>query len=64
MVVKNLIAISKAEAQELRKILPNVEIHKTLRTKSGRGKYYLVEEKKNLIALAKLRNTDIKLVVE
>lgn len=64
MVVKNLIAISKAEAQELRKILPNVEIHKTLRTKSGRGKYYLVEEKRNLIALAKLRNTDVKLVVE
>lgn len=64
MVVKNLIAISKAEAQELRKILPNAEIHKTLRTKSGRGKYYLVEEKKNLIALAKLRNADIKLVVE
>lgn len=59
-----MIAISKAEAQELRRILPNVEIHKTLRTKSGRGKYYLVEEKKNLIALAKLRNTDIKLVVE
>ena len=64
MVVKNLIAISKAEAQELRKILPNVEIHKTLRTKSGRGKYYPVEEKKNLIALAKFRDTDIKLVVE
>ena len=59
-----MIAISKAEAQELRKILPNVEIHKTLRTKSGRGKYYLVEEKKNLIALAKFRDTDIKLVVE
>ena len=64
MVVKNLIAISKAEAQELRKILPNVEIHKTLRTKSGRGKYYLVEEKKNLIALAKLRNVSIKSIIE
>lgn len=64
MVVKNLIAISKAEAQELRKILPNVEIHKTLRTKSGRGKYYLVEEKRNIIALAKLRNTDIKSITE
>mgnify|MGYP004520291173 FL=1 len=64
MVVKNLIAISKAEAQELRKILPNVEIHKTLSTKSGRGKYYLVEEKKNLIALAKLRNTDVKSIAE
>ena len=64
MVVKNLIAISKAEAQELRKTLPNVEIHKTLRTKSGRGKYYLVEEKRNLIALAKLRNTDIKSITE
>ncbi len=64
MVVKNLIAISKAEAQELRRILPNVEIHKTLRTKSGRGKYYLVEEKRNLIALAKLRNTDIKSITE
>lgn len=62
--VKNLIAISKAEAQELRKILPNVEIHKTLRTKSGRGKYYLVEEKKNLIALAKLRNVSIKSITE
>lgn len=64
MVVKNLIAISKAEAQELRKILSNVEIHKTLRTKSGRGKYYLVEEKKNLIALAKLRNVSIKSIIE
>lgn len=64
MVVKNLIAISKAEAQELRKILPNVEIHKTLRTKSGRGKYYLVEEKKNLVALAKLRNVSIKSITE
>lgn len=64
MVVKNLIAISKTEAQELRKILPNVEIHKTLRTKSGRGKYYLVEEKRNLIALAKLRNTDVKSIAE
>lgn len=64
MVVKNLIAISKAEAQELRKMLSNVEIHKTLRTKSGRGKYYLVEEKRNLIALAKLRNTDIKSITE
>ena len=64
MVVKNLIAISKAEAQELRKILSNVEIHKTLRTKSGRGKYYLVEEKRNLIALAKLRNTDVKSIAE
>ena len=64
MVVKNLIAISKTEAQELRKILPNVEIHKTLRTKSGRGKYYLVEEKKNLIALAKLRNVSIKSITE
>jgi hypothetical protein len=64
MVVKNLIAISKAEAQELRKILSNVEIHKTLRTKSGRGKYYLVEEKKNLIALAKLRNVSIKSITE
>ena len=64
MVVKNLIPISKAEAQELRKILPNVEIHKTLRTKSGRGKYYLVEEKRNLIALAKLRNTDVKSIAE
>lgn len=64
MVVKNLIAISKAEAQELRKILPNAEIHKTLRTKSGRGKYYLVEEKKNLIALAKLRNVSIKSIIE
>lgn len=64
MVVKNLIAISKAEAQELRKILPNVEIHKTLRTKSGRGKYHLVEEKRNLIALAKLRNTDVKSIAE
>ena len=59
-----MIAISKAEAQELRKILSNVEIHKTLRTKSGRGKYYLVEEKKNLIALAKLRNTDVKSITE
>ena len=59
-----MIAISKAEAQELRKILFNVEIHKTLRTKSGRGKYYLVEEKKNLIALAKLRNADIKSITE
>ena len=59
-----MIAISKAEAQELRKILPNAEIHKTLRTKSGRGKYYLVEEKKNLIALAKLRNADIKSITE
>ena len=59
-----MIAISKAEAQELRKILPNVEIHKTLRTKSGRGKYYLVEEKRNLIALAKLRNTDVKSITE
>lgn len=64
MVVKNLIPISKAEAQELRKILSNVEIHKTLRTKSGRGKYYLVEEKKNLIALAKLRNVSIKSITE
>lgn len=64
MVVKILIAISKAEAQELRKILSNVEIHKTLRTKSGRGKYYLVEEKRNLIALAKLRNTDVKSIAE
>lgn len=64
MVVKNLIAISKAEAQELRKILPNVEIHKTLRTKSGRRKYYLVEEPKNLIALAKLRNTDVRSITE
>lgn len=64
MVVKNLIAISKAEAQELRKILSNVEIHKTLRTKLGRGKYYLVEEKKNLIALAKLRNVSIKSITE
>ena len=59
-----MIAISKAEAQELRKILSNVEIHKTLRTKSGRGKYYLVEEKKNLIALAKLRNVSIKSITE
>ena len=59
-----MIAISKAEAQELRKILPNAEIHKTLRTKSGRGKYYLVEEKRNLIALAKLRNADIKSITE
>ena len=64
MVVKNLIAISKAEAQEIRRILPNVEIHKTLRTKSGRGKYYLVEEKRNLIALAKLRNVSIKSITE
>lgn len=59
-----MIAISKAEAQELRKILPNVEIHKTLRTKSGRGKYYLVEEKRNLIALVKLRNTDVRSITE
>mgnify|MGYP006966542029 CR=1 FL=1 len=59
-----MIAISKAEAQELRKILSNVEIHKTLRTKSGRGKYYLVEEKRNLIALAKLRNTDVRSITE
>lgn len=59
-----MIAISKAEAQELRRILPNVEIHKTLRTKSGRGKYYLVEEKKNLIALAKLRNVSMKSITE
>ena len=59
-----MIPISKAEAQELRKILSNVEIHKTLRTKSGRGKYYLVEEKKNLIALAKLRNVSIKSITE
>ena len=59
-----MIAISKAEAQELRKILPNAEIHKTLRTKSGRGKYYLVEEKRNLIALAKLRNTDVRSITE
>lgn len=64
MVVKILIAISKAEAQELRKILSNVEIHKTLRTKSGRGKYYLVEEKRNLITLAKLRNTDARSIAE
>ena len=64
MVVKILIAILKAEAQELRKTLPNVEIHKTLRTKSGRGKYYLVEEKRNLIALAKLRNVSIKSITE
>lgn len=64
MVVKILVAISKAEAQELRKILSNVEIHKTLRTKSGRGKYYLVEEKRNLIALAKLRNTDVRSITE
>ena len=59
-----MIAISKAEAQELRKILSNVEIHKTFRTKSGRGKYYLVEEKRNLIALAKLRNTDVRSITE
>jgi len=64
MVVKILVAISKAEAQELRKILSNVEIHKTLRTKSGRGKYYLVEEKRNLIALAKIRNTDARSIAE
>ena len=59
-----MVAISKAEAQELRKILSNVEIHKTLRTKSGRGKYYLVEEKRNLIALAKIRNTDARSIAE
>lgn len=59
-----MIVISKAEAQELRKILPNVELTRTMRTKSHRGKYYLTEEKENLIALAKLRNIDIKSITE
>ncbi len=59
-----MIAISKAEALELRKIFPRVELTRTMRTKSHRGKYYLTEEKENLIALAKLRNIDIKSITE
>lgn len=64
MVVKNLITISKAEAQELRKMFPDAEFVRTMRTESHRGKYYLTESRKVLAALAKLRNVDVKSITE
>lgn len=64
MVAKNLLSISKAEAEILRKIFPNVEIFCTLRQKSGRGKRYTVETQSTKEVLAKLRNVDVKSIVE
>mgnify|MGYP004693958737 CR=1 FL=1 len=64
MVVKNLLLISKTEAETLRQMFPNVEIFRTLQQKSGRGKRYVVESQRVKEALAKLRDVDVKSIVE
>lgn len=63
MVAKNLLSISKAEAQELRKMFPDVEIYRTVKQKSKRGHFYLCENRKHLNALAKIRNVDVKSMI-
>lgn len=52
-----MVCVSKEEAQELRKLIPGIELKKTVRQKAGnRGKYYAVEEPRVLNAIKKLRN--------
>ena len=51
-----MICISKAEAKELRKLIPGVFIMRTVKQKSGnRGKCYTEESPKIISAIKKMR---------
>ena len=53
---RNMICISKAEAKELRKLIPDVFIMRTVKQKSGnRGKCYTEESPKIISAIKKMR---------
>lgn len=51
-----MICVSKGEAKELRRLIPGIELKKTVKQKAGnRGKYYAVEELRVLNTIKKLR---------
>ena len=52
---KIMISISKEEAQELRRLMPNIFIKRTVKQKSNRGHYYTIEEPKVIAVINKMR---------
>ena len=52
---KEMICVSKEEAKELRRLIPNVSIRRTMKGNSKRGKFYVVEENRVLNIIKKLR---------
>lgn len=50
-----MISISKEEAQELRRLMPNIFIKRTVKQKSNRGRYYTIEEPKVIAVINKMR---------
>lgn len=55
-----MICISKEEAKQIRKIMPNVFIMRTMKQKSGRGKRYIEENPKVLAFLEQIRTNPVK----
>ena len=55
-----MICISKEEAKQIRKIMPNVFIMRTMKQKSSRGRCYVEETPKVLACLEQVRNNPVK----
>ena len=53
-----LIVINKEEAEELRRQIPSVHVHRTAKQRSKRHKYFVEESYKVLALLQKLRKED------
>ena len=50
-----MICVSKTEAKELRKLIPNIIIRRTVKQKSKRGHYYCVETPQVVAVIKELR---------
>ena len=50
-----MICVSKEEVKELRRLIPNVSIRRTMKGNRQRGKFYVVEENRVLNIIKKLR---------
>ena len=53
-----MITVTKAEAEYIRKNIPNATIYKTMKQHSSRGKRYVPELRDVLNYLKKVRNVD------
>ena len=53
-----LIVINKEEAEELRRQIPSVHVHRTAKQRSKRHKYFVEESYKVLALLQKLRKEE------
>jgi hypothetical protein len=56
--IDSLIVINKEEAEELRRQIPSVHVHRTAKQRSKRHRYFVEESYKVLALLQKLRSKE------